>query len=80
MFYSSWSNVHKRYFFIRKLGGSVKNWKETNIENNVLIGSNSTILPVRIVSGCVIGAGSVVTKNCTIKGIYAKSCQINRKL
>ena len=54
-----------------KLGGSVKNWKETNVGNNVLIGSNSTILPVKIISGCVIGAGSVVTKNCTIKGIYA---------
>ena len=54
-----------------KLGGSVKNWKKTNIGNNVLIGSNSTILPVRIISGCVIGAGSVVTKNCNIKGIYA---------
>ena len=50
-----------------KLGGSVKNWKETNIENNVLIGSNSTILPVRIASGCVIGAGSVVTKIVILK-------------
>ena len=64
-----------------KLGGSVKNWKETNIENNVLIGSNSTILPVRIVSGCVIGAGSVVTKNCDIKGIYAGNpARLIRKL
>ena len=64
-----------------KLGGSVKNWKETNIENNVLIGSNSTILPVRIASGCVIGAGSVVTKNCDIKGIYAGNpARLIRKL
>ena len=51
--------------------GKVKNWKSTNIGDNVLIGSNSTILPVKITSGCVIGAGSVVTKDCLIKGIYA---------
>ena len=36
----------------------------------MLIGSNSTILPVKIVSGCVIGAGSVVTKDLLEKGIY----------
>ena len=42
----------------------------TKIENNVLIGSNSTILPVKIVSGCVIGAGSVVTKDLLKKGVY----------
>jgi acetyltransferase-like isoleucine patch superfamily enzyme len=54
-----------------KLGGGKKNWKKTLIGNNVLIGSNATILPVKINSGCVIGAGSVVTKDCLIKGIYA---------
>ncbi|MDC1148757.1 acyltransferase [Pelagibacteraceae bacterium] len=54
-----------------KLGGSVKNWKKTYVGNNVLIGSNSTILPVQISDGCVIGAGSVVTKNCAEPGIYA---------
>tara|TARA_B100001093_G_scaffold519987_1_gene611887 strand:+ start:12150 stop:12608 length:459 start_codon:yes stop_codon:yes gene_type:complete len=42
----------------------------TKIGNNVLIGSNSTILPVNIVSGCIIGAGSVVTKDLSKKGIY----------
>ena len=42
----------------------------TKIGNDVLIGSNSTILPVKIVSGCVIGAGSVVTKDLLEKGIY----------
>ena len=35
------------------------------------IGSNSTILPVTISNNIVIGAGSVVTKNLKIKGIYA---------
>ena len=46
-------------------------WKETKIGSNVLIGSNSTILPVKIADGVVIGAGSVVTKDLLIKGIYA---------
>ena len=54
-----------------KLGGGHKNWLKTNIKDNVLIGSNSTILPVEINSGIVIGAGSVVTKNLKEKGIYA---------
>ena len=46
-------------------------WLPTRIENNVSIGSGSTILPVNITSGCVVGAGSVVTKNLDVKGIYA---------
>ena len=46
-------------------------WKETIIEDNVSIGSNATILPVRICSNVVIGAGSVVTKDITSPGIYA---------
>ena len=54
-----------------KLGGSVKNWKQTKIGNNVLIGSNATILPVKICDDVVIGAGSVVTKDINKKGIYA---------
>ena len=43
----------------------------TKIGNNVIIGSNSTILPVSICSGAVIGAGSVVTKDLSVKGTYA---------
>ena len=35
------------------------------------IGSNATILPVSICDSVVIGAGSVVTKDITKKGIYA---------
>lgn len=50
--------------------GDKKKWKGANIEENVLIGSNCTILPVKICSGSVIGAGAVVTKNINIKGIY----------
>ena len=54
-----------------KTGGDRSNWLKTKIGNNVLIGSNSTILPVSICDGVVIGAGSVVTKNITKKGVYA---------
>jgi acetyltransferase-like isoleucine patch superfamily enzyme len=46
-------------------------WKSTQIENNVSIGSNATILPVKICSHVVIGAGSVVTKDISEPGIYA---------
>jgi acetyltransferase-like isoleucine patch superfamily enzyme len=45
-------------------------WKQTNIGNNVSIGSNATILPVEICDNVVIGAGSVVTKNIAKAGIY----------
>lgn len=64
-----------------KLGGSKKNWYKTKIGNNVLIGSNSTILPIKICDGSVIGAGSVVTKDIKIKGIYAGNpAKLLRKL
>ena len=46
-------------------------FKKTKIGDQVIIGSNSTILPVFICSGTVIGAGSVVTKSIKKKGIYA---------
>jgi acetyltransferase-like isoleucine patch superfamily enzyme len=46
-------------------------WKETVIGNNVSIGTNATILPVRIVDNVVIGAGAVVTKDILNAGIYA---------
>lgn len=51
--------------------GDVSKWKSTIIGNHVSIGSNATILPVSICDGCVIGAGSVVTRNIEKKGIYA---------
>lgn len=46
-------------------------WKKTRIGNKVSIGSNATILPVRICDGTVIGAGAVVTQDITTPGIYA---------
>lgn len=50
--------------------GNKSLWHETTIGNNVSIGSNSTILPINICDNVVIGAGSVVTKNITKKGVY----------
>ena len=46
-------------------------WRETKIGSRVSIGSNATIMPVRIADDVVIGAGSVVTKDITAAGIYA---------
>ena len=61
--------------------GDKSKWKSTNIGNQVSIGSNSTILPVDICDGVVIGAGAVVTKNIDIKGIYAGNpAKLVRKL
>lgn len=45
-------------------------WKSTNIGNNVSIGSNATILPVKICDSVVIGAGAVVTKDIVEPGVY----------
>lgn len=52
-------------------GGDSSKWKKTKIGNDVLIGSNATLLPVNIVDNVVIGAGSVVTKDIEVAGIYA---------
>jgi acetyltransferase-like isoleucine patch superfamily enzyme len=52
-------------------GGDVTKWKYTEIGHHVSIGSNATILPVKICPGAVIGAGAVVTKDIDEPGIYA---------
>jgi len=52
-------------------GGDQTLWKSTLIGNHVSIGTNATILPVKIVDNVVIGAGSVVTKDIMEPGIYA---------
>lgn len=46
-------------------------WKNTKLGNRVSIGTNATILPVSICDDVVIGAGSVVTRDIMISGIYA---------
>lgn len=52
-------------------GNNRDKWKATVIGNRVSIGSNVTILPVTICDRVVIGAGSVVTKNILMAGVYA---------
>lgn len=52
-------------------GGDQSLWKSTQIGNHVSIGSNATILPVKICDHVVIGAGAVVTKDITHPGVYA---------
>jgi acetyltransferase-like isoleucine patch superfamily enzyme len=46
-------------------------WKSTVIGDRVSIGSNATILPVRICAGTVVGAGAVVTRDIDTPGVYA---------
>lgn len=46
-------------------------WRDTHVGDRVSIGSNATLLPVRICDDVVIGAGAVVTKDITQPGIYA---------
>jgi acetyltransferase-like isoleucine patch superfamily enzyme len=50
--------------------GDKNKWKRTIIGNNVSIGSNATILPVKICDNVVIGAGAVVTKDINSPGTY----------
>jgi len=52
-------------------GGDKSKWASTQVGNRVSIGSNATILPVRICDGAVIGAGAVVTRDIGVPGIYA---------
>jgi acetyltransferase-like isoleucine patch superfamily enzyme len=53
--------INDRFSDSKKMGS----WKlrKTIVEDGVRIGSNATILPVRIGKGSIIGAGAVVTKN-----------------
>ena len=52
-------------------GGDKNQWRQTDVGNNVFIGSNATILPVKICDNVVIGAGAVVTKEIVKEGKYA---------
>src|SRR5580700_10637746 len=51
--------------------GNRELWRSTTVGNHVSIGTNSTILPVKICDHVVVGAGSVVTKDITQAGVYA---------
>lgn len=62
-------------------GGDRNLWGSTLIGNHVSIGTNATILPVKICDRVVIGAGSVVTRDITVPGIYAGNpARLLRKL
>jgi acetyltransferase-like isoleucine patch superfamily enzyme len=60
-------------------GGDKTKWKETEIGNHVSIGSNATILPVKICDNVVIAAGAVVTKDINEPGIYIGNPAKKRK-
>ncbi len=56
-------------------------WRHTSVGNRVAIGSNATLLPVKICDDVVIGAGSVVTRDITEPGIYAGNpARLKRRL
>lgn len=62
-------------------GGDRAQWRATTVGNGVSIGSNATILPVRIADGVVVGAGAVVTRDLLVKGVYAGNpARLLRKL
>ncbi len=46
-------------------------WRGTTIEDGASIGSNATLLPVRIGKNAVVGAGAVVTKDVPAGAIVA---------
>jgi acetyltransferase-like isoleucine patch superfamily enzyme len=59
-----------------------KNWKleKTFVGNNSSIGSNSTILPIKIGKNVLVGAGTVVTKDIPDNAvIYNKYIRIEEK-
>src|ERR1044072_4898265 len=51
--------------------GKAELWRRTKVGNRVSVGTNATVLPVTICDQVVIGAGTVVTKDITVPGIYA---------
>jgi len=63
--------VNDKFSDGKPAGGDKTKWESTVIGNHVSIGTNATILPVKICDNVVIGAGSVVTKDITQSGIYA---------
>lgn len=50
--------------------GDKSHWLSTEIGKRVSIGSNASILPIRICDDVVIGAGAVVTRDITEPGTY----------
>lgn len=63
--------INDRYAIGGPARGDREQWRETAVGDRVSIGSNATVLPVRICSDVVVGAGSVVTRDISEPGIYA---------
>lgn len=63
--------AHGVMFINDKFDAPLTSWvsRKTIVGDNVRIGSNATILPVKIGDGAIIGAGSVVTKDIPINAI-----------
>ena len=61
--------------------GDRTQWGAIVLGNDISIGSNATIMPVRLADGVVVGAGAVVTRDLTERGIYAGNpARLLRKL
>jgi acetyltransferase-like isoleucine patch superfamily enzyme len=65
--------INDTYATGRPAGGDRSQWKSTRLGERVYVGSNATILPVTICNDVVIGAGSVVTRDILVPGIYTGS-------
>lgn len=63
--------VNDKFIHGAPAGGDKSLWSSTHIGNHVSIGTNATVLPVKIIDNVVIGAGSVVTKDILEPGVYA---------
>jgi len=63
--------INDRFIDGKPATGNKEKWESTFIGNKVSIGSNATILPVKICDNVVIGAGAVVTKDILASGKYA---------
>ena len=64
---------HGVMFINDKFDEEIKNWKMSKVYvgNDVRIGTNATIMPVKIGNNSIIGAGSVVTKDVPENAIVA---------
>ena len=54
-----------------KRTGKTDKWKPTLIKKNAIIGSGAVLFPITVGEGTIVGAGSVVTKDCEPGWIYA---------
>ncbi len=62
--------INDRFIEGKPAQGVKQKLELTKIGNNVSIGSNATMLPVKICDNVVIGAGAVVAKDILISGKY----------